>query len=136
MPSNREKGRFAKKAYHPFSVFVVLERRRLDILERVFQAQLIRQIKKEMPDAVVLKTDPNYIQGFPDLLILRGKRWAALEVKREEHAPRRPNQEFYISKLNRMSFARFVYPENKEEVLHDIRTTLGTRRASRLPEPE
>lgn len=119
-----------------FFFFVVFERRRLDILERVFQAQLIRKIHKEMPDAVVLKTDPNYIQGFPDLLILRGKRWAALEVKKEEHAPRRPNQEYYVSKLNAMSFARFIYPENEGEVLNDIRKVLRPGRASRLSESE
>ena len=87
-----------------------------------------------MPDAVVLKTDPNYIQGFPDLLILRGKRWAALEVKRDEKAPRRPNQEHYVNRLNRMSFARFIYPENEGEVLNDIRKVLGPGRATRLPE--
>lgn len=108
----------------------------MDILERVFQAQLIRKIHKEMPDAVVLKTDPNYIQGFPDLLILRGKRWAALEVKREEHAPRRPNQEHYVQKLNQMSFARFIYPENEGEVMNDIRKALGIRGASRVSEPK
>ena len=96
------------------------------ILERVFQAQLIRRIKKDMPDAVVLKTDPNYIQGFPDLLILRNRYWAALEVKREEHAPRRPNQEHYIQKLDRMSYARFIYPENEEAVLRDLERALTT----------
>lgn len=108
----------------------------MDILERKFQARLIKRIRKEMPDAVVLKTDPNYIQGFPDLLILRGKHWAALEVKREERAPRRPNQDLYIQKLNRMSFARFIYPENEEEIMHDIRAILEPRRHTRLPEPE
>lgn len=105
----------------------------MDILERVFQARLIKRIRKEMPDAVVLKTDPNYIQGFPDLLILRGKHWAALEVKREEHAPRRPNQDLYIQKLNRMSFARFIYPENEEEIIHDIHKALGNSRTARVP---
>lgn len=94
------------------------------MLERAFQARLIRRIHKEMPDAVVLKTDPNYIQGFPDLLILRGKHWAALEVKREEHAPRRPNQDYYIQKLNSMSYARFIYPEIEEEILHGVREIL------------
>ena len=96
------------------------------ILERNFQARLIKRIRKEMPDAVVLKTDPNYIQGFPDLLILRGKRWAAVEAKREEHAPHRPNQDYWVQKLNRMSYARFIYPENEEEILHGIREVLGT----------
>jgi hypothetical protein len=108
----------------------------MDILERQIQARLIKRINKEMPDAVVLKTDPNYKQGFPDLLILRGKRWAALEVKREEHAPHRPNQDYWVQRLNRMSFARFIYPENEEEILHGIRQALGDRRTTRLPKSE
>lgn len=99
-----------------------------DILERAFQAKLIKRIHKEIPDAIVLKTDPNYKQGFPDLLILRGKNWAALEVKKEEHASRRPLQDFYIQQLDRMSFARFIYPENEEMVMHGIREVLGVRR--------
>ena len=102
----------------------------------MFQAHLIKRIHKEIPDAVVLKTDPNYIQGFPDLLILRGKTWASLEVKRDEHAARRPNQDYYIQKLNEMSYARFVYPENEEEIMHEVHTLFGTGRAARLSEPE
>lgn len=97
----------------------------MDILERDFQARLIRRIKEEIPGSVVLKTDPNYRQGFPDLLILYGKHWAGLEVKKEERAPHRPNQDYYIQLLNEMSYARFIYPENEEEILHDIREALG-----------
>ena len=45
--------------------------------EREFQAKLIKEIKNKYPGCMVLKNDPNYIQGVPDLLILHGKRWAA-----------------------------------------------------------
>ena len=98
----------------------------MDILERTFQAKLIRRIKKEMPDAVVMKSDPNYRQGFPDLLILKGKHWATLEVKGYKEAPHRPNQDYWVNRLDRMSFSRFIYPENEEEIIHDIRKALGT----------
>ena len=30
------------------------------------------------------------------------------------------NQEYYVNKLNSMSFSRFVYPENSDEVLDAI----------------
>ena len=69
---------------------------------------------------MVLKNDPNYIQGVPDLLVLYNDRWAALECKRSENAPHRPNQEYYISKMNDMSFAAFVYPENREDILDEL----------------
>lgn len=94
--------------------------------ESEFQAELIKEIKSLLPGCYVLKNDPNYIQGFPDLLILYGEKWAALECKRSENASRRPNQEFYISKLGEMSYSSFVYPENKEEVLSEIQHALGT----------
>lgn len=88
--------------------------------ESIFQHGLISEIKKRYSGAIVLKNDPNYIQGFPDLLILYNNNWAALECKRSKTASRQPNQEFYISKLNDMSYASFVYPENKKEVLHEL----------------
>lgn len=88
------------------------------MLEKEFQGKLIKEIKERFPGSVVLKTDPNYIQGLPDLLILSGKHWAALECKRRDHAHVQPNQEFYIDYLDRMSFASFITPELKEEVLN------------------
>lgn len=87
------------------------------MLESEFQGKLIKEIKTKFPGSIVLKTDPDYIQGFPDLLILFNKHWAALECKREPKAHVQPNQEFYIDFLNRLSFASFICPESKEEVL-------------------
>lgn len=95
-------------------------------LERDFQASLIKDIKKMFEGCYVLKTDPDYIQGIPDLLILHKNKWAALEVKRSEKASKRPNQEFYVNDMNEKSFSRFVYPENKEEVLHDLQQSFGS----------
>ena len=89
-------------------------------LERDFQSGLIKELERLFPGCLVMKLDANYIQGIPDLLILYGNRWAALECKRSAKATRRPNQEHYISRLDEMSFSRFVYPENREEVLHEL----------------
>lgn len=94
------------------------------MLESRFQASLIREIKEMIPGCVILKNDPNYIQGFPDLLVLYGQKWAALECKRSENEHRQPNQEYYVSALDKMSYARFVYPENKEDILNELQQTL------------
>ncbi len=88
--------------------------------ENVFQASLIRTIKNLLPGCIVLKLDPNYIQGIPDLLVLYGFTWIALECKKSENAPHRPNQDHYIETMNTMSFATFVYPENVQQVLEDM----------------
>lgn len=92
--------------------------------ESKFQADLISDLKRLFPGCVIMKNDPNYIQGIPDLIILYKDRWACLECKRSEKASHRPNQDYYISKLNQMSYSAFVYPENKQEVLDEIQRAL------------
>lgn len=94
------------------------------LLESQFQTVLIQDIKKILPGCIVLKTDPTYITGFPDLLILYEDRWAALEVKRSQNARHGNNQEYYIAMCDDMSYASFVYPENKEEVLRELQQAL------------
>jgi len=94
------------------------------LLESQYQKQLIQKIKDQYPGAVVLKNDSSYIQGIPDWLVLHGPHWAALEIKRSAKARHQPNQPHYIRKLDRMSFAAFVYPENEGEILNEIHKTL------------
>lgn len=92
-------------------------------LERDFQSGLIKELKQLFPGCVVLKNDSSYLQGIPDLLVLFNDRWAMLEVKRSSSASHRPNQEYYVDLLDKMSFSRFICPENKEEVLHELEST-------------
>lgn len=101
--------------------------------EAAYQHKLIKKLRTSFPGCVVLKNDPNYIQGFPDLLVLYKDRWAALEVKNRKGAPHQPNQDYYISKLDGMSKARFIYPENEEEVLDELQQTFGHHRKTRHP---
>lgn len=104
--------------------------------ERDFQATLIKDLKTLLPGCVVLKSDANYIQGFPDLLILHEQKWAALECKREEDAHKQPNQEYYVNMLDNMSYARFISPENRNEVLNELQQTFGIDRSTCLPGSE
>lgn len=90
------------------------------MLEKGFQKNLIKDIKKRFPGCVVMKNDSGYIQGIPDLTVLYKNKWAALEGKKNEKATHQPNQDYYVNKLDEMSFARFIYPENKEEVLNEL----------------
>ncbi len=89
-------------------------------LERDFQAGLIKELKKLFSGCLVMKLDSAYIQGIPDLLVLYKNKWAVLECKKHSGARKQANQEFYVDLLNKMSFSRFIYPENKEEVLQDL----------------
>ena len=94
--------------------------------ESEYQAGLIKRIKEEFPGCIVVKNDPNYIQGFPDLTVLYKSNWALLEVKRGKASSRRPNQEYYVEKADAMSIGRFIYPENEKEVLDELHQTWGS----------
>lgn len=90
------------------------------MLESQFQSKLIKELKKLFPGCIIMKSDSGYLQGIPDLLILFNDKWAALECKQHDGAKKQPNQEYYVGKMDEMSFSRFICPENKEEVLHDL----------------
>lgn len=94
------------------------------MVERNFQSKLIKRLQETFPNCVVLKTDPNYIQGFPDLLILYNNKWAALECKRSMEAGHQPNQDYYVGKLKGMSYANFICPENEEVVFSEVSNAL------------
>ena len=91
--------------------------------ESKFQADLKKELKQMFPGCIVTKLDSSDIQGIPDLLILYKNKWATLENKRSKNATKRPNQEYYVEKMNDMSFSSFIYPENKEDVLNELRKT-------------
>lgn len=104
--------------------------------ESAFQKGLINDLKKRFPGCMVLKNDPNYIQGIPDLLVLYEGRWAALECKKAKQASHQPNQDYYVERMNEMSFSRFVYPENKENVLDELQQSFQSCRPARLSRGE
>lgn len=101
------------------------------MLENKFQANLIKEIKETFPGCIVMKNDSSYIQGIPDLLVLYKDKWASLECKKSANSRKQPNQEYYVGVMDEMSFSRFISPENKEEVLHDLQQALQPRRSSR-----
>lgn len=88
--------------------------------ENAYQAELIRRLREVFPGCMILKNDTDYIQGIPDLLVLYGTRWAALEVKASAGSRNQPNQEYYVDLMDEMSFAAFIYPENEEEILYAL----------------
>lgn len=93
-------------------------------MESKFQSDLIQDIRDLFPKCIILKNDSNYLQGFPDLLILNGNRWAALEVKDSRTSRHQPNQDYYVDLAYSMSYGSFVYPENKEQVLNELQQAL------------
>ena len=97
-------------------------------LERDFQPTLIKEIETIFPGCLVLKGDSARRQGVPDLIILYQDKWAALEVKKSANEKTRPNQPYYVDKMNEMSYSSFIYPENKEAVLRELQQAFSSIR--------
>ena len=102
------------------------------MLENAFKTKLVGELEEMFPGAIVVHLDPNEIQGIPDLLILYKDKWAALEGKKSAKERHRPNQDYYVDVMNQMSFAAFIYPENKEEVLYELQQAFNVRRPTRV----
>jgi hypothetical protein len=100
--------------------------------EGQYQARLIRKLKEMFPGCLILKNDPQYLQGVPDVLILFYGRWGALEVKLALDGEIQANQSYYIEMMDRMSFASFICPENEDRVLYDLQRTLAPGRKTRV----
>lgn len=102
------------------------------MIESRFQSGLIQDLKYLFDGCIILKNDPSYLQGVPDLLILFHDQWAALEVKRSLEASRQSNQEYYVDLMDHMSFAAFICPENKGDVLRALQYAFGLSRPTRV----
>ena len=89
--------------------------------ESTFQKIFLDKVRELVPGCIAMKNDAQYIQGIYDWTIQKGSKAAALEIKKSKDAPHRPNQDYYINKINEQGgFGRFVYPENEKQVLEDI----------------
>jgi hypothetical protein len=95
------------------------------LTEATYQRNLIKRIKELLPGAVVMKNDPGYIQGIPDLIVLWQNKWAALEVKVSGSSNIQPNQQYYVDQLGAMSYAAFIHPDNESEVLYELQRAFG-----------
>lgn len=89
-------------------------------LERDYQPDVKEKLLELFPGCIILKNDPTYIQGIPDLSIFYKGKWAMLEVKKSKDEPFRPNQEYYLQYADNMSFARVIFPENMNRVFDDL----------------
>lgn len=94
--------------------------------EAKFQSELIHELHDILGECYVLKIDA--YQGLPDILVLYKDKWATLECKKHENASIQANQEYHVGHMDEMSFSRFIFPGNKEEVLNELCEAFGVDR--------
>ena len=104
------------------------------MLEKDYQRKLIAKLEEKFPGSIVIKNETK--QGFPDLTIFYEDRWALLECKRSEDADHRPNQDYWVERGNKMSFASFIYPENEGDVLRALEQTFRADRQTCISQSE
>lgn len=102
------------------------------MIESQFKTEVFRKLRHMFPDCEIIRGDSSHQQGMPDHFILWGPYWASLEFKRSASASRQPNQDHYIEKLDDMSFAAYIFPENEEEVLHALEQAFKPPRRTRV----
>ena len=100
--------------------------------EAGFKTKVIERLNELFPGCEIIKPDPSHTQGIPDLVILWGSYWASLEFKKSANANIQPNQEYYVERLDSMSFAAFIHPDNVEEVLHALEQAFKPSRRARV----
>mgnify|MGYP000956975947 CR=1 FL=1 len=93
--------------------------------ETKYQAGLVRRLSARFPGCFIIENNPLEVQGIPDLILLWGKHWAMLEVKISATADVQPNQAYYVTLFDEMSFGAFVYPENEQDVLNALSEAFG-----------
>ncbi len=76
-----------------------------------------RRSPRLLPGSLVLKNDPNYIQGIPDLMILHGDMWVYSGQRPRAMEFSEPG--YYVNQLTRLGFARFIYPRTSRRVFND-----------------
>lgn len=96
--------------------------------ENEYQQELKKRIKSRIPGCIVIKNDPSFQQGFPDLAIFYKDRYATLEVKRSASAQHQPNQDYYVGLMGDWSYSAFIYPENEKEILDELQRSLESGR--------
>lgn len=76
--------------------------------------------------AKVIKLDPTIgrQKGIPDLLVLKNGFWCMIECKAHKNSPKQPGQQEWIDWANTQSCGRFIYKENYDEVLSELKELL------------
>ncbi len=94
------------------------------ISEAKFQAEVVKWLKKQGCEVFKMNPGPGVPSSTEDLLFLVDGFWGFLECKKSKNASHRPGQDKTVERHNQMSYSRFTWPENWEEVKKELKEIL------------
>ena len=90
------------------------------MLESKFEKDFCARVREELGRNRCHTLKLTVSKGIPDRLILFNDRYAMLEFKRDANAKVQPGQPGWVRHLDNIAFARFVYPDNGEQVYKEL----------------
>lgn len=94
------------------------------VLEKDFKQAFQKRLKKEVHPIAILqyKQDATTIKGFPDTLVILEGIVVFIEYKKSKRAKYQEGQKLWHDRLEAAGhFSFYVYPENADEVLNEIK---------------
>lgn len=88
--------------------------------ESAFQSDLLRWLRLKGCFVIKLQAGPGVPIGTPDILFAHNGFYGFIEVKLNKRSRLQPGQKEMVKKLNDMSYAKIVYPENFSELEEDL----------------
>lgn len=94
------------------------------MLEKDFKKNFCKSLKRLGCNALQYQQSATTLAGFPDTIVLLPESLVVfLEFKKSKTAKYRPGQKEWKEKLEERGFYHwFVYPENAEQVLEEIKS--------------
>lgn len=88
--------------------------------EADFQKTIIKWLRAK--GCLVIKYQQNATTraSIPDIIFLKEGFWGAIEVKKSKTSKFQPGQKEMVSKMNEMSWAKVVWPENWKETQKEL----------------
>lgn len=88
--------------------------------EKQLQEKVRKWLKSKGCLVLVMSPAPGVPSGWPDIMFFYEGLYGALELKASKTAKKQPLQDYFVEKLSEWSYARFVWPENWDEVRAEL----------------
>lgn len=94
------------------------------LTEAQFQKQVMSWLRKQGCEVYKMTPGAGIPDSTEDVHFLKDGFWGFLECKKSKNAKHQPGQDKTVARHNKMSYSRFCYPENWEDVQKELEEIL------------